>query len=168
MKLRVVAVLTFLLACFWFGYQQGSSRVQAKFDQYKASVSSESALAAERNALAQAEVSSSFQKTLEWKQSEVQKLSLERDALLSRLRNRPSREASGDTSGASQGDGTTHPTGVTGCSPEQLYREDAEFLARLAADAEEVRLELLNTRDTYTRTKEVLEKGTGTSAKNKD
>ena len=156
MNLRVVLALASLLSSLWLGYSQGSSRVQAKFDQYKALSESNNALVAEQNAQAQARVATSFQQTLERRQSEVQNLTAQRDALLVSLRNRPSRQEPSVTSRTSEGNSTTSPTTVTACGPEQLYREDAEFLARFAADAEAVRQELLGTRDAYENVKETV------------
>lgn len=151
MTFRAILTVASILASLWFGYSQGSNNVQSKFDQYKAS-------AAQQNAEAQIKVSSSHSKILEEKARELQTVSNQRDALLVRLRERPTREQSAVASSSPvEGSSNTEAASVTACGPDQLYREDAEFLANLASDAETVRQELISTRNAYESIRTALE-----------
>lgn len=134
----IAAVL--LASCWLHGYYQGKDVSKSDLVAYKAEI----ALA---NSKAQSRISSDFQTTLLERENSLQNLRNERDSLLVSLRNRTSRSKPPAIS--STGSNAAETTGPTGCSPQQLYREDAEFLARFAADAETIRQELISTRRAY-------------------
>ena len=144
LKRALPAILVLgVLAWSWTnGQESGYSKANAEFTTYKAQ-------AAQANAKAQIQISAKFQTTLEERARELQDLTAERDALLSRVRNRPSRASTAASSSPSEGSTTARITPVISCGPDQLYREDAEFLVRFAADAEEVRKELISSRQIY-------------------
>lgn len=139
-----------LLGALWsHGRSTGYDKAEAELAQYKAR-------AAQANATAQSQISTKFQTTLENHARELQTLTAERDALLIRVRNRASRAEAGTNPSPGQSSATTEPTHSTACGPDQLYREDAEFLIHFASDAEAVRQELLSTRRLYESAREAL------------
>jgi hypothetical protein len=75
--------------------------------------------------------------------------------LLRSVSERPSRETSRDNSASSS---TTCPTEVTPrCNGAGLFREDAEFLAGFATNAEQMRLSLLACYKSYDSAKKILQ-----------
>lgn len=130
------------ILCLLIGYLAGSSLERSRFETYKASL-------IQNTARSQIQITHDYTRLLEDRNRALQSLTTERDALLGRLRNRPSRPTT--RTDTYTGPETADPgaTSFAGCGPEQLYRENAEDLARLSADAEQVRLELLRTRESY-------------------
>lgn len=144
--LAPAALAVSLVAASWsYGYSRGKAEIQARLDSYQASVSLS-------NARAQTELTAKFQTVLQDRENNLEALRAERGALLVSLRNRQPKPAPS----SSQSSIATEPAALASCGPEQLYRENAEFLAGLAADAETVRVELLNTRAAYEKAGQVL------------
>ena len=75
----------------------------------------------------------------------IQHISLERDALARELRRRPERPANYVPPAAAVAGAEPAPS----CSGDQLYRDDGEFLAGLAAAADTVRASLMECRAAY-------------------
>lgn len=136
------AVVGALASSYSYGHHNGSAVVQAKLDSYQAMV-------AQSNARAQTELTAKFQTVLQDRENNLQALRTERDALLVSLRNRKPRPEQSSSSSTSSGSNVAGAISITGCSPRELYREDAEAFAEVATDAEEVRQELLSTRAAY-------------------
>ena len=67
------------------------------------------------------------------KDREIRSLNARVDELLNSVRNRPSR---GDKGGLSDNSGIGHGS----CTGAELYRDDSEFLVRVAREADEIRL----------------------------
>lgn len=71
---------------------------------------------------------------------QINRLQRERDAALDSLRTRPARPApaaNGTSLSAPAGSGTE----AQGCTPAQLFREDAELASEIGFDAQELRIE---------------------------
>lgn len=75
----------------------------------------------------------------------IQRISLERGALVRELRRRPGRPADYVPPAAA----VAGAEPAASCSGDQLYRSDGEFLAGLAADADVVRASLMECRAAY-------------------
>ena len=67
------------------------------------------------------------------KDRELKKVADTNRVLLNSLRDRPSRPAEGSTVPSTPG------VGQGGCTGKELYREDGEFLVRIAREADELR-----------------------------
>lgn len=151
-SLPALLVVALLSAVWNLGRNQGYSKAQTELLQYQAAL-------AQENAKAQTLLTQGFQQTLESKDRALQDIATERDSLLSRLRLRPTRPKASDPAPSGEGPllATTPSAALTGCSPEQLYQEDARALVLFAADAEAVRQELLSTRGAYENVRTALE-----------
>lgn len=75
----------------------------------------------------------------------IERVTVERDALVRELRRRPERPADYLPPAAAATGAEPAPS----CSGDQLYRSDGEFLAGLAADADVVRASLMECRAAY-------------------
>ena len=139
----------FCLVGLWYhGYRTGEDACKNEFATYKASLSF-------ANSMAQKKISADFQALLTDRETNLQTIRTERDALLNSVRNRQPRPQSTPSTGGS----TPEPATSASCSPKQLYREDAEAIAELASDAEAVRQELLSTREMYNNARDVMANG---------
>jgi len=131
----VLAVVLAYGAGHWQGDDAGQAKVQAKWDQDKARLAEEYAA----NVTAMREKEQSMQvnadKLRQEKDREIREVNARSIALSNSLRNRPERPTSSgvpETAGAGQG----------GCTGKNLYRENGEFLIKLAVDADELRIAL--------------------------
>lgn len=131
----VIAVVLAYGAGHWQGDEAGQAKVQAKWDQEKAKQMAEYAAAQEAARAKEQALQANADKLREDKNRELAKLSDTNRTLLNSLRQRPS---STETSGVPQ----TSGAGQSHCSGKELYREDGEFLVRIAREADELRIAL--------------------------
>lgn len=129
----VIAVVLAYAAGHWQGDEAGQAKVQQKWDHEKADLMANYA----------SEVEKAREKEQNWQQAadnirqekdrELKKVADTNRVLLNSLRNRPSRPAEGSAVPSTPG------VGQGGCTGKELYREDGEFLVRLAREADELR-----------------------------
>ena len=131
----VLAVIAAFSTGYYKGDESGQAYVQQQWDKERA----------DSLALYTAEVEKAREKEQNWQQAannirqekdrELKNLNARATALANGLRDRQARPTDGSlssTSGAKQG----------GCTGKELYREDGEFLVRVAREADELRAAL--------------------------
>lgn len=129
----LLAVMMAFSAGYWQGDSSGQAKVQQKWDHEKADM-----LAKHTE-----EVEKAREKEQNWQQAadtlrqekdrEIKTLNARATALANSLRDRPTRPA--DAGKVS----STPSVGQSGCTGKELYREDGEFLVRIAREADELR-----------------------------
>lgn len=123
------AVLT--VAAYVKGRYDGSDSIAIEFERYKKEQIQAQAKQVEEARAKEKELQGIANKLREEKNREAKKVAALNDDLLNSLRDRKPR-AMPDDPDAGQG----------GCTGKELYREDAEFLARIAREADEMRIAL--------------------------
>lgn len=146
-----------LLAAAWkihhVGVVAGRAEIQAEWDQDKIRVASESAEKIDKVKQAAAILQAEADRERGNLNAHIRSIDLERDELLKRLRDRPSRPAeSGGGVPASSGTGTD----AAGCTGAELYGQDAEFLVREASRAEAIRARLKALESEYERVRKLI------------
>lgn len=134
-----LAVVAAVVAFGWWGYNtiydRGAASVQVKWDAEKQAVAikiaADKAIALDDERLLQQE----HDKQVEVKNAQIKNLNTQLVAALAGLSNHPERP----TGGASVPTDTAHGAG---CYPAQLYREDAGVAIKLAAEADQLRIDL--------------------------
>lgn len=116
--IKLVAAVAIIALVFFLGWSQGSSRKQHSWDLANAKALTETAKQT-------ADLAEQAAETDRIKNAAYGRVLAERDAAIDSLRNRPARIVSRPA--------TATCAGSTG---RELSREDAEFLTRLAADAQ--------------------------------
>jgi len=131
----LVILATVLAATHWKAYSSGKAAVRL---EWQADIQQRTADALQAEQAARA-VEAGLQATAatirRTKDAQIRSLGLELDESLKRLRNRPERPATSDMP-------TTAGAGNGACTGADLYRPDAEFLVRLAASADRLRIGL--------------------------
>jgi hypothetical protein len=136
-------ILAFVLAVgaaagggYYKGNSAGKAEVQAEWDREKAAQYAEYAKAQEVARQREQDMQSAADKLRREKDAEIRNINARNTALANSLRERPSRSTqTGSLSGASG-------VGQGGCTGKELYREDGEFLVRIAREADELRAAL--------------------------
>lgn len=131
------------------GIADGRAEVQAEWNADKAQRATALAAAKEEAQQKERELQEAADKLRRTKDAEIRDLNVRVGELASRLRNRPDRPAdapAGAASGARPG----------GCTGAELYRSDGEFLVRLAADADRVRLALRQCQAQYEKARDAV------------
>ena len=131
----ILALIVSILLAISHGaaYRAGGKSVQAKWNVEKLELATLAAKAAEDARSREQSLTAKVSKIRSVKDAEIEKLRTDLDSALSELRQRPERPADYVPQDAAAGQRTT-------CSADQLYREDAESLTRIAGDAEQVRI----------------------------
>jgi hypothetical protein len=116
------------------GKESGMAEVQQAWDKEKTAQYAQYAKAMEEAVEKQQQLQLTADKLRQEKDRETRDLVARNTALANSLRDRQSRPAadSGAVSGAAS-------VGQSACTGKQLYREDGEFLVRLAREADELR-----------------------------
>ena len=132
----VLAIVLAYGSGYWQGDTSGQAKVQQQWDREKADMLAKHA----------EEVEKAREKEQNWQQAadtlrqekdrEIKNLNARATALANSLRDRPTRPS---TQG---GVPTAAGTGQSGCTGKELYREDGEFLVRIAREADELRAAL--------------------------
>jgi len=115
-------------------FRGGAKSVQAQWNVEKLKQQTLATEESERARKREAELQDVATRLRSQKDAQIKKLRADLDSALDELRQRPERPATYLPSDAKPGN--------TGCGADQLYREDAEALTRLAADAETTRIAL--------------------------
>lgn len=138
--LSILLILGTLGFCSYrYGYKNGSEDVQNEWTVEKNAV-----LKAQQEQLLQKEererqLQHKMDKLRVERQREINDLNLQLDVVLNQLRSRPDRTTNGSepVSGDSK-----HGANQSGCTGDELYKSDAEFLIREAERADQLRLSL--------------------------
>lgn len=123
---EALLVALLLVLVVWFHMYSKDKAVE----QYKQERDTQDLIAITRTERANEALEASTRKELERKDEKINRISVESDAAIERLRNRPSRP-----------NNDSPPEDRRSCRGTELYREDAEFLTREAARAERIREE---------------------------
>jgi len=131
----ILALIVAIVLAFSHGaaYRAGGKSVQNKWNVEKLEISTAAAKAAEDARAREQSLTAKVSKIRSVKDAEIEKLRTDLDSALSELRQRPERPADYLPQDARTGQRAS-------CSADQLYREDAESLTRIAGDAEQVRI----------------------------
>lgn len=136
-------ILAFVLALLgvyegghYTGKKQGRAEVQQAWDQEKAAQYADFARRQEEARKREQELQTNADQLRREKDAEIRNVNARATALANSLRDRTERPAEG--SGLSK----TSRSGAAACSGKELYREDGEFLARLAAEADGLKVAL--------------------------
>lgn len=131
-----IAVVLAFGGGYYKGNQAGQAEVQQAWDKEKAAQLAEYAKAQDEARKKEQEMQARADKLRQEKDREVKELAARNAALSNSLRNRAERPA--QTGGVPQ----TAGTGQSRCTGKELYREDGEFLVRIAREADELRIAL--------------------------
>ncbi len=132
----VIAVALAYGAGHWQGDEAGQAKVQQKWDHEKADMLAKHAEEVEKAREKEQNWQRAADNIRQDKDREIKNLNARATALANSLRDRPSRPAEGSAVPSSAG------AGQGGCTGKELYREDGEFLVRLAREADELRAAL--------------------------
>jgi hypothetical protein len=119
------------------GKESGMAEVQQAWDKEKSAQYAQYAKAMEESVEIQQQIQMGADKLRQEKDREIRDITARNTALANSLRDRQSRPAANSSavSGATS-------AGSNSCTGAQLYREDGEFLTRLAREADEIRIAL--------------------------
>lgn len=147
---EIVAGILSLLLAFGAGWMVNGWRLNAKIEQIKKE-QVQALLTAESNARkTEQELVGQAQQEKERKDAELKVVGNKLSAALSELRKRPERVSKVPT---------VTPTGpAESCTGAELYRQDAEFLIREAARADEVVIQLMQCQAQYNAARNELRK----------
>lgn len=136
-------ILAFVLAVgaaagggYYKGNSAGKAEVQAEWAKEKAEQYAEYAKGQEAARAREQEMQAAADKLRREKDAQIKDINARATALSNSLRDRKERPAEGSGMSASAG------TGSRGCTGKELYREDGEFLVRIAREADELRTAL--------------------------
>ena len=118
---------------YYKGNSAGKAEVQAEWAKEKAEQYAEYAKGHEAARAREQEMQAAADKLRREKDAQIRDINARATALANSLRDRPERPAEGSALSGSSG------AGSRGCTGKELYREDGEFLVRLAREADELR-----------------------------
>ena len=122
------------------GYYQGNSagkaEVQQQWDKEKAEQYAQYAKAMEESVEKQQQLQMGADKLRQEKDREIRDIAARNTALANSLRDRQTRSTQTGSVPSTTG------VGQSACTGKELYREDGEFLVRLAREADELRVAL--------------------------
>ena len=118
---------------YYKGNTAGKAEVQAEWAKEKAEQYAEYAKGHEAARAREQEMQAAADKLRREKDAQIRDINARATALANSLRDRPERPAEGSALSGSSG------AGSRGCTGKELYREDGEFLVRLAREADELR-----------------------------
>jgi hypothetical protein len=139
-----IALLALFLV-YEMGHTDGKREVQARWDVERIEQARQRADALRKARLREMDLQMTIDRLRGDHHETVARITAERDTALRELRRRPERPA-GYVPTAAQAAGSES---APACSGTQLWRDDAEFLVRLAADADIVRASLNECRAAY-------------------
>ena len=136
-------ILAFVLAVgaaagggYYQGNQAGKAVIQQAWDKEKAEQYAAYAKGQEEARQREQALQANADKLRKEKDVEIKNVTARATALANSLRERPSRPAEGSAVSSTAG------VGSGGCTGKELYREDGEFLVRIAKEADELRAAL--------------------------
>jgi hypothetical protein len=133
----IAAVGIFGGMSYYQGYESGQKAVQQSWDKEKAQQYAQYAKGQEDSRKREQELQSTANKLRQEKDREIREIAARNAALANSLRDRQSRPAANTSAVPSAAS-----VGPSACTGKELYREDGEFLVRLAGEADEVRAAL--------------------------
>lgn len=133
----IAAVGIFGGMSYYQGYESGQKAVQQSWDKEKAQQYAQYAKGQEESRKREQELQSTANKLRQEKDREIREIAARNTALANSLRDRQSRPAANTSAVPSAAS-----VGPSACTGKELYREDGEFLVRLAGEADEVRAAL--------------------------
>lgn len=149
----ILSLVLAIAGAFGGGYYKGNSagqaEVQQEWDKEKAEQYAEYAAAQEAARTREQTLQVQADKLRKEKDSEIRNLNARATALSNSLRERQARPAEGSSVPS------VANVGQSGCTGKNLFREDGEFLVRIAREADELRTAL---RQCYTQYEAVREK----------
>jgi hypothetical protein len=128
-----VAIAAALAFSHFTVYKAGKAVVRADFDAYRIAQTIALQKADAANRAKEQEWQASANQTMKAKDEAIQNIHARLDGALGKLRDRPSRPASGAV--------PAPPSNCPGATGAQLLRDDAEFLVRLASRADTIAAE---------------------------
>lgn len=136
----IAATVLAVAFAYGSGYRDGDSsgqaKIQSQWDKEKAKQMAEYAKAQEEARQRERDMQSEADKLRQEKDRDIKNLNARTIALSNSLQHRADRPSEG--SGVSQ----TSSSGQASCTGKELFRTDAEFLARIGREADELRLAL--------------------------
>lgn len=131
----ILALIVAIVLAFSHGaaYRAGGKSVQNKWNVEKLELATAATKAAEDARAREQLLTTTVSKIRSVKDAEIEKLRTDLELANSELRQRPERPADYLPQDAGTGQRAS-------CGADQLYREDAESLTRIAGDAEQVRI----------------------------
>ena len=147
----ILALIVAIVLAFSHGaaYRAGGKSVQNKWNVEKLEIATAAAKAAEDARAREQLLTTTVSKIRSVKDAEIEKLRTDLELANSELRQRPERPADYLPQDARTGQRAS-------CSADQLYREDAESLTRIAGDAEQVRIAYRQCKAQYNAAAEAL------------
>lgn len=133
----VLAVGAAAVGGYHTGKESGMAEVQQAWDKEKTAQYAKHAKAMEESVEKQQKLQTSADKLRQEKDREIRDIAARNAALANSLRDRQSRPTT-PTSAVS----SAASVGPSACTGKDLYREDGEFLVRLAREADEIRTAL--------------------------
>ena len=121
---------------YYVGKDDGKAEIQQAWDKEKATQYAQYAKAMEESVEKQQQLQMGADRLRQEKDREIRDVTARNTALANSLRDRQTRPA--QTSSVS----STASVGSSACTGKELYREDGEFLVRLAREADELRVAL--------------------------
>ena len=133
----VLAIGAAAVGGYHTGRDSGMAEVQQAWDKEKTAQYAQYAKAMEESVEIQQQLQMGADKLRQEKDREIRDITARNTALANSLRDRQSRSASpaSPVSGAAS-------SGPSACTGKELYREDGEFLVRIAREADELRAAL--------------------------
>jgi hypothetical protein len=119
------------------GYENGEAKVRQQWDRAQADMMAKHAEAVEKAREKEQDLQKAADKLRQEKDREIRDVVARNTALVNSLRDRQSRSTA-DSSAVPN----TPSAGQSACTGKQLYREDGEFLVRVAREADELRTAL--------------------------
>jgi hypothetical protein len=121
---------------YYQGNQAGKATVQQAWDKEKAEQYAQYAKAMEESVEKQQQLQMGADRLRQEKDREIRDITARNTALANSLQQRQTRPAETNTVSSAAS------AGSSGCTGKELYREDSQFLVRLAAEADELRVAL--------------------------
>lgn len=147
-----VAVAVALAASHWKTYKIGQNDVRAEWTAEKLEQAEQSAKLQVDAAKATADLQTNADNNRRSKNAQIARLNADLAAAIAGLSERPARPGAGDLPAPAA------PGAATGCTGAQLYRPDAEFLARESARADRLLAELGQCQAVYDQARAALSK----------
>lgn len=147
LNIKVIGISLSVVAVFLAGWFTNGWRWDSKYTALVNKYQQAQIDAEQKSRKKEQEVQAAFDKERDKKNAEIRNIRRDLDAALVELRNRPAR--------ATVSNATSNGSGATGA---QLYREDAEFLTREAARADEIMAHLKACYASYEKARQELNK----------
>ena len=138
----LIAFIALTIGTYFKGRSDGKDLVQVQFESYKSQQLKINADLSEAARSKEQELQASANKIQKVKDNEIRKITNLNANLVDSLRSRKSR-----TEQVSLSSNSRDPE--ASCTGQQLYREDAEFLAGLAKEADEITVSLVQCYSQY-------------------